>query len=345
MILRSASIPILSSLLPTHTESPIHSGCFTSPKHSALTSSKKCPPKKRVSLNQTRRSNPITPTSSCTISTSPSIKKEIPPSPSNVKLNSRIQRAQSEGNLAGLASAACKSFDEFTSPIPTKKFPCKPHCSGLRPIPAFNENGISEDDQEEEEGQEKIDKVERLTVESQKAEDSCLSLEMAYMKSKGLGNITHVENESACSKMHLAGEVLGSTIPGELDGGKGGGNRGDNDRTCFGNNGRGWTDIKEHYRKMSNDLKGAEEYYARAILADPGDGQTLSRYAQVIWDLHRDEDRASSYYQRALQAAPADCEVLASHASFPWETQQTDNCKSTASKSLVSGEKGLQILM
>lgn len=58
--------------------------------------------------------------------------------------------------------------------------------------------------------------------------------------------------------------------------------------------------------QTKKDLKGAEEYYSRAILADPSDGEILSQYAKLIWELHRDEDRATSYFERAVQAASSD---------------------------------------
>lgn len=59
-------------------------------------------------------------------------------------------------------------------------------------------------------------------------------------------------------------------------------------------------------QKSKGDLQGAEEYYSRAILADPGDGEILSQYAKLVWELHRDQDRAASYFERAIQASPDD---------------------------------------
>lgn len=51
---------------------------------------------------------------------------------------------------------------------------------------------------------------------------------------------------------------------------------------------------------------GAEEYYGRAILASPGDGELLSLYGKLIWETHRDGDRAKSYFDRAVSASPDD---------------------------------------
>ena len=55
---------------------------------------------------------------------------------------------------------------------------------------------------------------------------------------------------------------------------------------------------------MKGDCRRAEEYYSRAILADPDDGELLSEYAKLVWDVHRDKERASSYFERAARASP-----------------------------------------
>ena len=57
---------------------------------------------------------------------------------------------------------------------------------------------------------------------------------------------------------------------------------------------------------QKGDLKRSEEYYERAILADPHDGEVLSQYAKLQWDVHKDQDRAEMYYDQAVQAAPDD---------------------------------------
>ena len=53
-------------------------------------------------------------------------------------------------------------------------------------------------------------------------------------------------------------------------------------------------------------MEKAEEYYGRAILASPGDGEVLSLYGKLIWERHRDESRAKSYFDRAVTASPDD---------------------------------------
>lgn len=48
------------------------------------------------------------------------------------------------------------------------------------------------------------------------------------------------------------------------------------------------------------------EYYSRATLADPEDGELLVQYAKFVWENLNDQDRALSYFERAAQAAPQD---------------------------------------
>lgn len=66
------------------------------------------------------------------------------------------------------------------------------------------------------------------------------------------------------------------------------------------------------------------EYYSRAILADPKDGEVLSQYGKLVWELHNDQERASSYFERAVQASPEDSHVHAAYASFLWDTEEED---------------------
>ncbi len=48
------------------------------------------------------------------------------------------------------------------------------------------------------------------------------------------------------------------------------------------------------------------EYYSRATLADPEDGEILVQYAKFVWEHDHDQHRALSYFERAAQAAPQD---------------------------------------
>lgn len=58
--------------------------------------------------------------------------------------------------------------------------------------------------------------------------------------------------------------------------------------------------------KAEGDAVSAEECYGRAILASPGDGEVLSLYGKLVWETHRDEERAEAYFNRAVKASPDD---------------------------------------
>lgn len=53
-------------------------------------------------------------------------------------------------------------------------------------------------------------------------------------------------------------------------------------------------------------MEKAEEYYGRAILANPGDGELLSLYGNLIWETSKDEHRAQIYFDQAVNASPND---------------------------------------
>lgn len=65
--------------------------------------------------------------------------------------------------------------------------------------------------------------------------------------------------------------------------------------------------------QVKKDCQKAEEYFERAILANPGDGELLAHYAKIIWDNHRDKERAGNYFNQALKVAPDDRSVPCSY--------------------------------
>jgi len=83
---------------------------------------------------------------------------------------------------------------------------------------------------------------------------------------------------------------------------------------------------------VKGDARRAEEYYSRAMLADPGDGEIMSQYAKLVWEVHRDQERCLGYFHRSVQAAPQNSHVLAAYASFLWEQDDDDD--------LGEGEQG-----
>ncbi|XP_006652503.1 uncharacterized protein LOC102702840 [Oryza brachyantha] len=77
--------------------------------------------------------------------------------------------------------------------------------------------------------------------------------------------------------------------------------------------------------EVKGDARRAEEYYSRAMLADPSDGEIMSQYAKLVWEVHRDQDRSLTYFHKSVQAAPQNSNVLAAYASFLWEQDDDDD--------------------
>ncbi|MCO5590767.1 hypothetical protein L7F22_044742 [Adiantum nelumboides] len=92
--------------------------------------------------------------------------------------------------------------------------------------------------------------------------------------------------------------------------------------------------------EIKHDYKKSEEYYERAILACPSDGEVLSTYAKHLWDVNKDAQRAGSYFDQAIKATPNDCYVLASHASFLWQLEE-DGDSNDAALPLLSSSNSM----
>jgi len=65
--------------------------------------------------------------------------------------------------------------------------------------------------------------------------------------------------------------------------------------------------------QSKRDHQAAEDYYSRAIVADPSDGEMISEYAKLVWELHHDQEKASFLFEQAVQATPGDRLVFETH--------------------------------
>ncbi|GAB2233190.1 hypothetical protein Droror1_Dr00002408 [Drosera rotundifolia] len=87
-------------------------------------------------------------------------------------------------------------------------------------------------------------------------------------------------------------------------------------------------------------LHEAESYYLRAAQSDPSDGETLSQYAKLVWEVHHDRDKALAYFERAVQASPEDSSVLGAYARFMWEIDEDEDDTSVNQDYMETGGAG-----
>ncbi|KAG4920976.1 hypothetical protein JHK82_049912 [Glycine max] len=64
--------------------------------------------------------------------------------------------------------------------------------------------------------------------------------------------------------------------------------------------------LKNAFSGFGDVVDGAEEYFLRAIMVDPNDGEILMQYAKLVWENHHDKDRAMVYFERVVQPTPQD---------------------------------------
>ncbi|OMO91898.1 Tetratricopeptide-like helical [Corchorus capsularis] len=335
MLLKSASTPVLGSLLSSITESPNYhesstpnrhfpsNSLFHHNNHSSRLSFHPSPGSLHVSCG----SSPVSPSFAF-----------------DHFERKGFRRAQSEGNLEGLvvhdSYYSSKSNDEFH--YDQKQInPARHNRLMLQTIPSFSFYNSRARCEEEDDDQSDVEEEEQVLGRSDQMPG-------------GIGNEYYMKllNEQEVKVGFGVGEqelmFLGAD-GGGISGGSSGGGGGGEFINPSGSGADGGNGVEEYYKRMveenpgnplflgnyaqflyqsKGDLEGAEEYYGRAILADPKDGGTLSQYAKLVWDLHHDHERASTYFERAVQASPQDSHVHAAYASFLWETEEDheDEC-------------------
>ncbi|KAI0519052.1 hypothetical protein KFK09_006492 [Dendrobium nobile] len=74
------------------------------------------------------------------------------------------------------------------------------------------------------------------------------------------------------------------------------------------------------------DHDRAEEYFKRAALAEPADPEALCRYANFLWVARKDLGAAEETFLEAIEADPANSYYSANYAHFLWSTGGEDTC-------------------
>lgn len=338
MLLRSSSTPVIGSLLSSFSaESP--NNHFEPKPTSIHHTPTKFSFHQTGPLNISHNSSPI----------SPSVDFD------RYSSTGFIRRAQSDGNLEGLAYAAsCDQHEDdpfFCDSYRPNKASGRFRGTTLQTIPSFSlyRSGALGENEDEEDSDMENERImamggDNVSLE-EKVKNMSLSEDRRTMGKMWSGGFEE-PRELVSQEMHLA---WGLGI-----GGGGGGGRGGREANWEGTGGDGGDNnhgVEEQYKKMveehpgnplflgnyarflyqtKRDLPLAEEYYSRSILADPNDGEILAQYAKVVWELHHDQDRALNYYERAVQAAPQDSHVHAAYASFLWETEEDDEDENEA---------------
>ncbi|KAK1298892.1 hypothetical protein QJS10_CPB14g01728 [Acorus calamus] len=75
-----------------------------------------------------------------------------------------------------------------------------------------------------------------------------------------------------------------------------------------------------------NDHERAEEYFKRAAKIEPADAEALSRYASFLWMARNDIAAAEETYLEAIAADPSNTAYAAGYAHFLWSTGGEDTC-------------------
>ncbi|KAM1195815.1 hypothetical protein ACFX13_022770 [Malus domestica] len=293
-------------------------------------------------------STPVTETSFSCNSSSPEFNQES----ESLSLEG-IRRVLSDGNLeGGLVFSFCDMEEFRNSVAPLKSSYTHDHNSMLETAPSFNIfNKASEFRDEMIQRQDlKQEPLERSITIGDSLDVTGLGgfsfeKKMRWIEEKGEEEVK-VEGLKAIRTLRVDEEVgRPASPPMYLATGLGVGGAGfgcdawDNDLSMENVDENG--NPEEYYKRMvdeypchplflrkygqaleaKGDFDGAEEFYFRATLANPSDGEALCQYAELVWQLRHDQDKALSYFERAAQASPHDSNVLAAYASFLWEIE------------------------
>ncbi|KAF5204147.1 Tetratricopeptide repeat (TPR)-like superfamily protein [Thalictrum thalictroides] len=78
--------------------------------------------------------------------------------------------------------------------------------------------------------------------------------------------------------------------------------------------------------QIANDYNKAEELFKRAVQVKPVDGDALSKYGIFLWEKRGDMDAAEEAFLAAIDAEPQNSYHESKYAWFLWETGGSDIC-------------------
>lgn len=77
---------------------------------------------------------------------------------------------------------------------------------------------------------------------------------------------------------------------------------------------------------VARDYDRAEEYFKRAVKVDSPDAEALNKYASFLWHAKKDLWAAEETYVEAMSADPTNSYYAANYAHFLWNTGGEDTC-------------------
>uniref|UniRef100_A0A1D1YWW9 TPR repeat-containing protein DDB_G0285095 n=1 Tax=Anthurium amnicola TaxID=1678845 RepID=A0A1D1YWW9_9ARAE len=78
--------------------------------------------------------------------------------------------------------------------------------------------------------------------------------------------------------------------------------------------------------RVANDHDRAEQYFQWAAMAEPRDAEAMSQYAFFLWEVRGDITGAEEMFLEAIEAEPANHHYSSSYAWFLWKTGALDTC-------------------
>ncbi|XP_044504947.1 uncharacterized protein LOC123225143 [Mangifera indica] len=77
---------------------------------------------------------------------------------------------------------------------------------------------------------------------------------------------------------------------------------------------------------VAHDYDRAEKYFKRAIVVEPADAEAFNKYASFLWRVRKDFGAAEETFLEAIAADPTNSYYAANYAHFLWNTGAEDTC-------------------